>query len=389
MSSNETMDDGRHVLPNANIDGPALLSEQTQLLSESTPSDISFLYFLKLRLGAQQRATAQRNYWQRLRQEVEGGFTGAATGAGAGRSATASSTLSNAIPVVDADAYPAASSWEVQTTPVRPAQAAGGGTTNSKSDNSRHSSERNSNEHAMALHGARSPPEDSSLYSGSVVSRFEASSSIPQKHQQQQQNQPSSSAATHTTPFEDLPASAAKRSMASESPALPSSQTSQRLEGRAASLDETPAVASGTPQMPAGVEEVEDVPLLPCPHCGRTFAPNRLERHAVTCARQQLTNLKSKADSKERKTSSSSSSVVGSYIRPDRAAPTAGSASATSGAAKTEKWRRQSAQLRSALAGTPVVEDDRVQCPYCGRRFAEAAAARHIPVCKAKEERHP
>jgi hypothetical protein len=27
-------------------------------------------------------------------------------------------------------------------------------------------------------------------------------------------------------------------------------------------------------------------------------------------------------------------------------------------------------------------DDDRVQCPICKRRFAEDAAARHIPVCQ-------
>lgn len=30
----------------------------------------------------------------------------------------------------------------------------------------------------------------------------------------------------------------------------------------------------------------------------------------------------------------------------------------------------------------PPVEDDRVPCPHCGRRFNEAAAARHIPQCQ-------
>ncbi|MEW5305258.1 MAG: hypothetical protein WDW36_007813 [Sanguina aurantia] len=28
------------------------------------------------------------------------------------------------------------------------------------------------------------------------------------------------------------------------------------------------------------------------------------------------------------------------------------------------------------------VEDDRILCPHCGRRFAEMAADRHIPKCK-------
>jgi uncharacterized Zn-finger protein len=29
-----------------------------------------------------------------------------------------------------------------------------------------------------------------------------------------------------------------------------------------------------------------------------------------------------------------------------------------------------------------IANDDRVQCPYCGRKFAEEAAARHMPVCQ-------
>ena len=28
-----------------------------------------------------------------------------------------------------------------------------------------------------------------------------------------------------------------------------------------------------------------------------------------------------------------------------------------------------------------IIDDDRVQCPHCGRKFAEEASKRHIPVC--------
>ena len=28
--------------------------------------------------------------------------------------------------------------------------------------------------------------------------------------------------------------------------------------------------------------------------------------------------------------------------------------------------------------------DDRIQCPHCGRKFNEAAATRHIQICKKK-----
>ena len=64
------------------------------------------------------------------------------------------------------------------------------------------------------------------------------------------------------------------------------------------------------------------------------------------------------------------------------------------------KWKRERDQLIQAVragrayseaieAGLPpppmpvaaAVEDDRVPCPHCGRRFAELTAERHIPKC--------
>ncbi|WIA44029.1 hypothetical protein OEZ86_010401 [Tetradesmus obliquus] len=67
--------------------------------------------------------------------------------------------------------------------------------------------------------------------------------------------------------------------------------------------------------------------------------------------------------------------------------------------AKKSKWQQQSEQLRNAMragqggsssssgynagsypAAQPV-EDNRIPCPHCGRRFAELAAERHIPKC--------
>ena len=47
-----------------------------------------------------------------------------------------------------------------------------------------------------------------------------------------------------------------------------------------------------------------------------------------------------------------------------------------------------SAQFRAAIVAAKTgktvegVIDDRVECEYCGRRFAQQAAERHIPVCK-------
>ena len=35
---------------------------------------------------------------------------------------------------------------------------------------------------------------------------------------------------------------------------------------------------------------------------------------------------------------------------------------------------------------TPPELDDRTPCPYCGRKFNDVAAQRHIPFCKNKSK---
>ncbi len=51
------------------------------------------------------------------------------------------------------------------------------------------------------------------------------------------------------------------------------------------------------------------------------------------------------------------------------------------------KWKIQSDQFRSAImcsrGGDPLqVVDDRITCQFCTRKFAEAAAKKHIPICE-------
>ncbi|KPI88742.1 hypothetical protein ABL78_2121 [Leptomonas seymouri] len=370
------MRDGRHAVSDTNLDGPALLNEQALLLSESTPSDINFLQFLKFRLSAQQRATAQRNYWQRVQQEVEGTPGGAAHRTG--RNVTASSTTSTAVLAVDTEAYPASPFWNVQTTPVRTPAAVSAAGSNSVNSNTMRSER--SYEHAVTTHNMRSPMEGSTAYGGNV-----ALGPLQQYHQQQLFG-------SHPASFENMPASAAKRAMPREFSAFEPPYAND-IESRAAALDEKPATASGKPQVPAGVDDMKDVKLEPCPHCGRTFAPDRLERHAITCERQQMTNPRPKTDGRDRRASIASASSHGKAERASatsiKSTPTKTTATAaTSSSIKTEKWRRQSAQLRSALTGTSTVANDRVQCPNFGRRFAEDTAARQAAICRAKEDRH-
>lgn len=56
------------------------------------------------------------------------------------------------------------------------------------------------------------------------------------------------------------------------------------------------------------------------------------------------------------------------------------------------KWKIHSAQFRAAIESARTgkviegVPDDRVECGYCGRKFAPATAERHIPLCMKKND---
>lgn len=327
--------------------GHALLAEQTALLSDSTPSDINFLYFLKLRLSAQQRATAQRNYWQRANHDrVSIEATPMAEESPARYTDTASATSAVSPTALDAEYSTAGGVVK-----------GGGGRATSLDETYAFDV---SHSAGGVLRQTSRPSYEGPEESGSVAA-----------------------------------AGAARRSLSMYS-----------VGGAASAIDDRPAMASGTPQVPAGVDEMKDIALEPCPHCGRTFAPGRLARHITTCERHVDSGApKAKTDSVHssrilsgrHKPTTGSVSAAASGTSPTSPAPASRTASTAStstarrapdAAAQTEKWRKQSAQVRSAMAGGSVaVADDRVPCPSCGRRFSEDAAARHMPLCKSRSVR--
>lgn len=213
------------------FDGPALLQEQADLLASSTPADINYLYFLKVRRSAQQKATVQRNRSQRqATQHHDDDETSAAR-------------------------FRRSDGWD-------------------------------------------SAPTSIPLAAGTPLqsSRFAAA------------DEATAQASTSLNP-EDLPASVAKRrSMGDVSPSADMSPPGRDAGGQcggprgggysggtaASSLDDRPAVASRAGEDPlSGVPEHprEEVRLEPCPHCGRTFAPGRLDKHIDMCRRQMEREL--------------------------------------------------------------------------------------------------
>ncbi|RNF12041.1 uncharacterized protein Tco025E_06645 [Trypanosoma conorhini] len=164
-----------------------------------------------------------------------------------------------------------------------------------------------------------------------------------------------------------------------------------------------------------GAEE----PLRPCPYCGRSFfAESRWPRHVAVCEQQQQQQQQRKRNSRtsvargtpgnrshRASRASTGGSLDSSSVLRDTAQPLAssrgksGDAKGSAAGKPAAKWRQQSAHLRQSLQlpGTSaqtvlpdsvgdmdVFEDGRVGCPSCGRRFAPAAAERHIPSCRER-----
>ena len=73
--------------------------------------------------------------------------------------------------------------------------------------------------------------------------------------------------------------------------------------------------------------------------------------------------------------------------------------------ANIPKWKQQSLAFRTSLKqakNVPISEeekkvakemeeqmDTRVKCNFCGRKFEEATAKRHIPFCETKSKQMP
>jgi len=134
--------------------------------------------------------------------------------------------------------------------------------------------------------------------------------------------------------------------------------------------------------------------LASCSYCKRTFTANVLERHLVVCS--------TKASSHRRRIPFDSSrqrlegTEMKNYQSSRRLKPVS---------VPPNHWRQRHAELMSALKNArqtkraidsggplpppppPSLNPDYVQCVYCGRRFNQTAADRHIPFCKEKSER--
>lgn len=128
-----------------------------------------------------------------------------------------------------------------------------------------------------------------------------------------------------------------------------------------------------------------DVERVACRYCGRKFASDRIDKHEGSCL--QKTKKKRVFDSrKQRIGGTDAAKYINKMDEPEPQPPK-----------KSLKYKIEHEKLianlrraRGAEVGGPgggmdefeEEADDRVSCPFCGRKFASEAAAKHIPVCE-------
>eukprot|EP00483_Globobulimina_turgida_P007807 UN07822 len=138
----------------------------------------------------------------------------------------------------------------------------------------------------------------------------------------------------------------------------------------------------------------DSVQRIACRQCGRKFSQSALQRHIKICKKvfgqkRKQFNIQRTDDEALKAAQNSNSDQIEAELKRKKIA------------AKL-RWKSQSSMLREAIRNSKTIEealksgksladipnipssvpDCRVQCPHCGRKFAEETAKRHIPKCQ-------
>ncbi|KAJ3213124.1 Zinc finger C2HC domain-containing protein 1C [Dinochytrium kinnereticum] len=147
-------------------------------------------------------------------------------------------------------------------------------------------------------------------------------------------------------------------------------------------------------------ENFEEMERLPCPHCGRKFlGEDRLDKHATACsklkarkifdaakARTKGTELEQYANRKPKATDDKKGKDPQGEKTPLKPQKSSWRVKHDN-FIKMVRSNRTTDPAKKAEPVTYEPDPDLVPCDHCGRRFNEAAAERHIPICASSKHR--
>ncbi|KAF4668050.1 zinc finger, C2HC-type containing [Perkinsus chesapeaki] len=175
-------------------------------------------------------------------------------------------------------------------------------------------------------------------------------------------------------------------------------------EQDASSLNDKPSRRRSAPQVSSGVVVIgeagvgeypeEQMRMVKCHQCGRSFKEDSLEKHEKVCRkvfkekRREFNAVATRLQEFENKEQLIRKALQEKKKGPQRPKPT--------------KWKQQSEAFRAAIASCRSsdpferqlaaekfaelqAEHERqhmVKCPHCGRTFHDEASKRHIPICQ-------
>lgn len=201
-----------------------------------------------------------------------------------------------------------------------------------------------------------------------------------------------------------------------KSPPVPAA--AQRSESPPLPARASAGQSAAEPFIPPFADEGPMEPMMPCPHCQRSFRQSALERHIGICQKvfqekRKVFNAVKNAmpdeaikakKAQERQEKQERRAGAGARRNPEEQPLKGGG---------MPSWKKQSEAFRQAIKQARMVDqcvkegkplsslpappptdpalDDRVACPHCGRRFGQSQADRHIPFCAsrtAKQRNH-
>jgi len=152
-------------------------------------------------------------------------------------------------------------------------------------------------------------------------------------------------------------------------------------------------------ELPPDAIQEESIERVACPQCNRKFAVEALHKHTKICKKVFCQKRKAFDTTSQRM---DEEALKSANNNDDKQAAIDAALKI-----KKEKWKNQSVSLREAIKAAkdvsqaiaegkdisklPIakssVPDTRTPCPYCGRKFSDDAAERHIPKCKNIQSR--